>query len=88
MEALIRWQHPEQGLLLPGSFLPTIEDTDLITQIGDWVLNAALDQMVAWQRAGLDIAVSVNTAVRQLQREDFLPRLRESLAAHPSVAAE
>jgi diguanylate cyclase (GGDEF)-like protein/PAS domain S-box-containing protein len=88
VEALIRWQHPELGLLLPGSFLPTIEDTDLITQIGDWVLNAALDQMVAWQRAGLDIAVSVNTAVRQLQREDFLPRLRESLAAHPSVAAE
>ncbi|MDP2824812.1 MAG: PAS domain S-box protein [Sulfuritalea sp.] len=88
VEALIRWQHPEKGLLAPDSFLPTIEDTELIAEIGDWVLDAALDQMVAWQQAGLDIAVSVNTAVRQLQREDFLPRLREKLAAHPSVATE
>jgi len=87
-EALIRWQHPGKGLLAPGSFLPMIEGTDLIVEIGDWVLDAALDQMAAWQQAGLDIAVSVNIAARQLQREDFLPSLREKLAAHPAIAAD
>jgi diguanylate cyclase (GGDEF)-like protein/PAS domain S-box-containing protein len=88
VEALIRWRHPKMGLLAPGAFLPMVEDSDLIAHIGDWVLDAALDQMVAWQREGLDIAVSVNTAVRQLQREDFLPGLSRKLAAHPSIAAE
>ena len=84
-EALIRWQHPERGLVPPGEFLPLIEGNELIARIGDWVLDAALEQMTAWRAQGLDLAVSVNIAAHHLQQENFLPRLREKLAAHPGV---
>ena len=82
-EALIRWQHPEKGLLLPAEFLPVIEDHPLATDIGEWVISAALKQMAVWREAGLNIPVSVNVAARQLQQLDFVERLRALLAAHP-----
>ncbi len=85
-EALIRWRHPERGLVAPGEFLPMIEGTDLIARIGDWVLDQALAQMSQWNQAGLELAVSVNIAAHHLQKEDFLARLRDKLAAHPLVA--
>ncbi|HEX6736604.1 MAG TPA: EAL domain-containing protein [Azonexus sp.] len=84
-EALIRWQHPEQGLLLPGCFLPAIEGTDVAGELGDWVLRQALDQLAAWIADGLHLAVSVNIAGEHLQRPDFVERLGALLAAHPSV---
>ena len=84
-EALIRWQHPERGLVSPGEFLPLIEGSELIASVGDWVLDAALAQMTAWRAQGLDLAVSVNIAAYHLQQENFLPRLREKLDAHPAV---
>jgi diguanylate cyclase (GGDEF)-like protein/PAS domain S-box-containing protein len=85
-EALIRWQHPEQGTLPPATFLPLIEDHDLIQSIGDWVIDTALAQMEAWQSQGLTLPVSVNVAGRQLQSPDFLPKLRASLQRHPTAA--
>ncbi|MDP2795042.1 MAG: EAL domain-containing protein [Sulfurisoma sp.] len=87
-EALIRWLHPERGLLSPGEFLPAIEDTDLIVALGDWVIDTALAQMSVWRAAGLDLEVSVNVAARHLQRDDFVSRLKELLAAHPDTPAE
>ncbi|MBN9423591.1 MAG: hypothetical protein BGO63_11840 [Candidatus Accumulibacter sp. 66-26] len=84
-EALIRWQHPERGLVAPGEFLPFVEGHDLIAHIGDWVLDTALAQMAAWRREGLDLAVSVNIAAHHLQQENFLVRLDEKLLAHPEV---
>jgi diguanylate cyclase (GGDEF)-like protein/PAS domain S-box-containing protein len=87
-EALLRWQHPQRGLLLPGEFLPLIEGNELIAHIGDWVLDQALAQMAAWRRAGLDLAVSVNIAAIHLQQEGFQTRLEEKLAAHPDVSAQ
>jgi diguanylate cyclase (GGDEF)-like protein/PAS domain S-box-containing protein len=87
-EALIRWQHPQRGLLPPGEFLPVIEDSDTIVDIGDWVLDTALTQIEAWHAQGLDIAVSVNISARQLQRDDFVSRLMEKLAAHSEVSAD
>ena len=84
-EALIRWQHPERGLLTPGAFLPLIEGTDLIAEIGDWVLDSVLAQMAAWQAQGCDLALSVNIAAKHLQQASFLPRLRTKLAAHPNL---
>ena len=84
-EALIRWQHPEQGRLAPVSFLPVIEDHPLAVDIGEWVIDTALTQIGLWRAAGLDIPVSVNVGARQLQQVDFVERLRKALAAHPDV---
>ncbi|RIX49851.1 MAG: EAL domain-containing protein [Rhodocyclales bacterium GT-UBC] len=86
-EALIRWQHPEKGLLLPDVFLPTIEEHPLAIDLGEWVIDTALSQMQSWQAAGLDIPVSVNVGARQLQQPDFVERLTTLLAAHPDVPA-
>ncbi|QSA96911.1 PAS domain S-box protein [Methylococcus sp. EFPC2] len=84
-EALIRWQHPESGLLPPGVFLPLIEDHPLAVELGEWVIDAALTQMETWQSAGLDIPVSVNIGARQLQQPEFVDRLRGILARHGSI---
>ena len=84
-EALIRWQHPERGLLPPGVFLPVIEDHTLSIEIGEWVIDSALAQIESWHDAGLDIPVSVNVGALQLQQPDFVDRLSRMLAAHPGV---
>jgi EAL domain-containing protein (putative c-di-GMP-specific phosphodiesterase class I) len=84
-EALIRWQHPERGLLLPAAFLPLIEDHALAIDIGDWVIDTALNQIGIWHKAGLDVTVSVNVGSRQLQQGDFVERLRQALAKHADV---
>ena len=87
VEALIRWQHPERGLLLPGSFLPEIEEHPLSVDVGHWVIRHALSEMSGWQRNGLAIPVSVNLSARQLQQSDFVAQLRDSLQAHPDLPA-
>jgi diguanylate cyclase (GGDEF)-like protein/PAS domain S-box-containing protein len=84
-EALIRWQHPEQGLLAPGLFLPVIENHPLAVDVGEWVMHQALTQMQAWHALGLDLPVSVNVAARQLQQPDFVTRLQAILAAYPGI---
>ncbi len=84
-EALIRWQHPQRGLLAPASFLPVIEDHPLALDIGEWVMETALQQMDTWRAAGLHLPLSINLGARQLQQPDFVERLRTRLAAHPEV---
>ncbi|MCX8145905.1 MAG: EAL domain-containing protein [Azovibrio sp.] len=84
-EALLRWRHPERGLVAPGEFLPVLEGTELIARIGDWALDTALAQMRQWRQAGLALPVSVNIAAHHLQCEDFLPRLRDKLARYPDI---
>jgi diguanylate cyclase (GGDEF)-like protein/PAS domain S-box-containing protein len=83
MEALIRWKHPEHGVLPPGEFLPLVEHTGLSARIGDWVLEQALEQLALWQHMGLDLSVSVNVSARHLQEPDFAQRLTELLARYP-----
>ncbi len=85
MEALLRWQHPEYGLLLPGQFLPRIEPHDPIVAIGNWVIDQVLAQIRVWRIAGLTLCVSVNLAMKQLQHSDFLTRLRASLDTYPDL---
>ncbi|MEY4345242.1 MAG: hypothetical protein RL032_1074, partial [Pseudomonadota bacterium] len=87
-EALLRWQHPEKGLLLPGAFLPAIERHPLNEAIGVWVMKAALQQMSNWAAQGLVMHVSVNIAARQLQSASFPKHLAELLRSHPSVAPQ
>ncbi|HXE39406.1 MAG TPA: EAL domain-containing protein, partial [Azonexus sp.] len=85
-EALIRWQHPELGLLLPGQFLPAIEGSELAIELGDWVIREALQQMEHWRSQGLDLTVSVNIAGNHLQSPAFAHRLGELLAGFPLVS--
>jgi diguanylate cyclase (GGDEF)-like protein/PAS domain S-box-containing protein len=84
-EALIRWQHPERGLLAPGTFLPIVEGNPVAIEIGEWVIESALAQIEAWALGELDIPISVNIAAQQLQQANFAERLRALLEAHPSV---
>jgi EAL domain-containing protein (putative c-di-GMP-specific phosphodiesterase class I) len=84
-EALIRWQHPTRGLLLPREFLATIEDDPLAVELGEWVIETTLNQMDIWRASGFALPVSVNIGARQLQQADFVARLRALLAAHPRV---
>jgi diguanylate cyclase (GGDEF)-like protein/PAS domain S-box-containing protein len=84
-EALIRWQHPQRGLLPPGMFLPVIEEDPLAVELGEWVIDTALTQIETWSAAGLEIAVSVNVGAMQLQQPNFVDRLSSLLAAHPQV---
>jgi diguanylate cyclase (GGDEF)-like protein len=84
-EALIRWRHPERGLLPPPLFLPVIENHQLSVELGEWVIENTLTQIDLWHAAGLDIPVSVNVSARQIQQPDFVERLRLQLAAHPGI---
>lgn len=86
-EALIRWNHPDQGLLAPGQFLPVIENHALDIAVGEWVIGQALSQLTQWRQHGLDLPVSVNIGPYQLQQKDFLTRLQTLLDAHPEVPA-
>ena len=87
-EALVRWQHPERGLLPPGMFLPVIEDHPLAIELGEWMIEDVLAQMESWKLAGLDLPVSVNVSAIELQETDFADRLKAHLAAHPLVKPE
>ena len=84
-EALIRWQHPQQGLLTPSVFLPVIENDPLAVDIGEWVIHTALTQMDLWHTQGLDLPVSVNVGARQLQQPNFVTWLAQTLAQHPHI---
>ncbi|BBL73931.1 EAL domain-containing protein [Methylomagnum ishizawai] len=81
LEALVRWEHPEQGLVEPSRFVPVAEDTGLILPLGEWVLRQACFQARAWLDAGLEFGrVSVNVAGKQVQRGDLLAVVRLALA--------
>lgn len=85
LEALLRWRHPEEGLLPPAEFLPQVEHDDLIVEIGEWVAGTALRQLSSWRRQGLTTKVSINVAARQLLRGDFCDRLRDRLRQFPEI---
>jgi len=86
-EALIRWQHPEKGLLPPVVFLSLIEEHPLAIEIGEWVIDTALKQIGLWREDGLSIPISVNVGALQLQQENFVQRLKSVLDAHQNVPA-
>ncbi len=80
-EALLRWQHPERGIVAPGEFITVAEEAGLIHQIGEGVLRAACAQARLWQDDGIGIRLSVNVSVHQLRRRAFIDQLRAILEA-------
>jgi EAL domain-containing protein (putative c-di-GMP-specific phosphodiesterase class I) len=88
LEALIRWQHPDRGLVPPLDFLPLIEGHPLSVEIGEWVIDTALSQISQWRSMGLDLSISVNVSAHQLQQSNFTARLAELLSAHPEVPSD
>jgi EAL domain-containing protein (putative c-di-GMP-specific phosphodiesterase class I) len=80
VEALVRWQHPELGLLLPGQFLTIAENSSQIIAIGHWVLREACRQTRAWLDVGLAaVPVAVNISSLEFQTDDFIKGIREAL---------
>jgi len=86
VEALIRWQHPERGLLSPGQFLSTIDATPLEVDLGEWVLEHALQQLTQWQNDGIEMPINVNISPTHLLVSNFSQRLAELLARYPMVS--
>ena len=80
VEALIRWKHPTRGIVQPDAFIPLLEETGLITQIGGWVLREACAQGARWRAAGSAIEIAVNVSARQLDSDEFVTEVREALA--------
>jgi diguanylate cyclase (GGDEF)-like protein/PAS domain S-box-containing protein len=84
-EALIRWNHPQNGIIPPDAFLPSIDNTEAAVLLGEWVIRQAMAQMASWAAAGLILPVSVNLSGYHLQRSDFISRLAQILDAFPQV---
>lgn len=87
-EALLRWQHPQSGWVPPQDFLPLVAETDLIIDIGEWVMDQVMMQLHQWQLAGQSWPVSINIAARHFQRADFVERLKAVLERHAQVAPQ
>ena len=79
-EALLRWNHPRDGMRLPGTFIPVAEQTGIIADIGDWVIAEVASMAAEWQSQGVKRRISFNVSPRQLDRNDFLPRMRAAFA--------
>ena len=77
---MLRWNHPRDGLRLPGTFIPIAEQTGIIADIGDWVAAEVASMLAEWQAQGTKRRISFNVSPRQLDRADFLPRLRTTFA--------
>ncbi|HVL78302.1 MAG TPA: EAL domain-containing protein [Sphingomicrobium sp.] len=79
-EALLRWNHPRDGLRPPNSFIPVAEQTGIINELGDWVIAEVAATLGSWRRRGVARKVAFNVSPRQLDRADFFPRLRQAFA--------
>jgi diguanylate cyclase (GGDEF)-like protein len=87
VEALLRWRHPERGMIPPGSFIPFAEQTGFIREITPWVLDAAIRQLAQWRAQGLDIAVSANLSTLDLLDPELPRRVKALLEFHAVPAA-
>jgi EAL domain-containing protein (putative c-di-GMP-specific phosphodiesterase class I) len=87
VEALVRWQHPQRGLVPPDDFIPLAEQTGLIKSLTQWVIHSALRQCRVWLDEGLDISVGVNLSMRNLHDPDLVEQISQLLAATGVPAA-
>lgn len=87
-EALLRWQHPQEGIIYPQNFIPFVEQTNLIVDIGNWVIEQALTQISHWAVLGKTWSVAVNIAALHFQREDFVETLKHLLSRFPNSSPQ
>jgi EAL domain-containing protein (putative c-di-GMP-specific phosphodiesterase class I) len=90
-EALMRWQHPERGMISPNQFIPVAEASDLIVALGDWMLNEVIQQLAIWREAGLPpLSVAINLAARHFHERRLVDYIADLLTTHglPSQALE
>lgn len=88
VEALLRWNHPQRGLLLPMDFLPLVAGAAQEQALGEWTVREALQQMQTWREAGLDLKVSINVSSRHLQQRNFIAQLNQLLCQHDPALAQ
>ncbi len=87
-EALIRWIHPRTGLMLPGQFIPILEETGLIHEVGRWALHKAIEDYLGWRTAGLDaVRIAVNVSALQLRSRAFIEELGQAMEVNAHAAA-
>lgn len=88
-EALIRWQHPTRGLVMPGEFIAVAEDCGMIVPIGNWVLNTACKQLALWasQPAFAHMTIAVNVSAKQFHQHDFVEQVLDALSRHGAQAS-
>lgn len=87
VEALIRWFHPEEGMISPNRFIPLCEHNGFVVILGEWVLKEAIKQQLFWKSAGFDIPISVNISAKQLNDEHFMDKF-ETIVKQSGVSAE
>jgi EAL domain-containing protein (putative c-di-GMP-specific phosphodiesterase class I) len=81
-EALIRWQHPQRGAISPAEFIPIAEESTLILEIGAWVMHSAIEQLHAWNQAGVlrpGFSLAINVSPRQFRQPDFVQRVEQAI---------
>ena len=88
VEALLRWNHPERGMILPGVFIPLAERFGLIRGLGDWVIEEACRQIRAWADAGVRLRVAINLSVHQLRQDDLITRIQQALDRYQVEASQ
>jgi diguanylate cyclase (GGDEF)-like protein len=87
-EALIRWNDPRTGLVSPAGFIPVLEETGLIHEVGRWALHQAIDDYLRWRKAGLEVVrIAVNVSPLQLRHRDFVAEIMEAIGIGPAAAA-
>jgi len=79
VEALIRWMHPEKGLINPATFIPLAEESDFILLLGEWILNKACDQIKEWEKLNIKIPIAINVSIKQLLKQNFATLVSEKL---------
>lgn len=70
-EALIRWIDPIKGFIPPNEFIPLAEENDFIIELGEWIIDDALNQYINWQKIGIDISISINISAKQFLQNNF-----------------
>jgi diguanylate cyclase (GGDEF)-like protein/PAS domain S-box-containing protein len=83
VEALLRWRHPERGMVAPGEFMPVLEETGLVVAVGNWVMNSVCAQIKAWEQAGIEpVPVAINLSARQFAARDLGATIEHVIEAH------
>jgi len=88
VEALLRWHHPERGMVSPAVFIPIAERYGIINELGDWVIEEVCRQMQAWADEGVRMRVAINLSVHQLRQDDIVSRIDQALARHAVEASQ